>query len=66
MELLAKMIARLEKFQNETHTKGNSAAGILFETGHFLRELPEVIENLKQVQIDLENENDSGGGRSRE
>lgn len=66
MELLAKMIARLEKFQYETQTKGNSPDGILFETGYFLRELPEVIENLKQVQIDLQNESDSGEGRSLE
>lgn len=58
MEALNRVINRLEGLQKETSTAGNSAASIICETGEFMRELPEIIDQLKQVQIDLQTKND--------
>lgn len=61
MERLTKSISRLEQLQANTHVVGNSPAGILDETSHFLRDLPGLIDDLKEVQIDLEKQNDRCG-----
>lgn len=53
LELLRKQIERLETFHSQTSTKGNSAAGITYEISEFMRVLPELIDNLKQVEVDL-------------
>ena len=53
LELLRKQIERLETFHSQTSTKGNSAAGIIYEVSEFMRYLPELIDNLKQVEVDL-------------
>ncbi|GIP02063.1 hypothetical protein J28TS4_04700 [Paenibacillus lautus] len=60
MDPLNKVINRLEGLQQETSTVGNSAASIICETGEFMRELPEIIDQLKQVQIDLDMKKDHG------
>ena len=53
LELLRKQIERLETFHFQTSTVGNSAAGITYEISEFMRYLPELIDNLKQVEVDL-------------
>ena len=53
LELLRKQIERLETFHSQTSTVGNSAAGITYEISEFMRYLPELIDNLKQVEVDL-------------
>ncbi|MDH6670216.1 hypothetical protein M2277_000860 [Paenibacillus sp. LBL] len=60
MDPLNKVINRLEGLQHETSTAGNSAASIICEAGDFMRELPEIIDQLKQVQIDLDMKKDHG------
>ncbi|MCM3492886.1 hypothetical protein M4D52_05450 [Paenibacillus lactis] len=61
MEVLNQVINRLEGLQQETSTVGNSAASIICETGEFMRELPGIIDQLKQVQVDLNTKKDHGG-----
>lgn len=58
MESLKRALNRLESLRHETQTAGNSAASIISEVSHFMRDLPVVIEDLKQVEIDLETKND--------
>ncbi|MCV4233355.1 hypothetical protein OHJ21_19410 [Virgibacillus sp. LDC1] len=60
MDPLNKVINRLEDLQQETSTAGNSAASIICETGEFMRDLPVIIEQLKQVQFDLDMKKDHG------
>lgn len=63
MKQLQEAIKRLEDLQESS--KGSFAGAgediIIF----FRHDLQGVIDNLKDVQNDLQNENDSGGGRSR-
>ncbi|OXL83146.1 hypothetical protein BCV73_08695 [Paenibacillus sp. SSG-1] len=61
MESLKRALNRLESLQHETQTAGNSAASIISEVSHFMRDLPVVIQDLKQVEVDLETKNDHGG-----
>lgn len=59
--IMNRVIHRLEGLQQETSTVGNSAASIICETGEFMRELPGIIDQLKQVQIEIETKKDHGG-----
>lgn len=54
MYLLRKQIERLEHLHSQTHTGGNSAAGITFEISEFMRILPDMIEGLRQIELENE------------